>query len=134
MLHCLCWNVGVLTEPKQQYVQELVAGRVDGERVSLFVLCEMGRTRHSFAGYTGFHGLADATRSSRGAGRGQGLCVFVRDDLVGLSEQVKCTHHSVWVRVSVPGRRPLFVCGVYLPPASSPTWQDLGASWEEATT
>ena len=31
--------------------------------------------------------------------------------------------HTVWVRVSVPGRKCLFVCGLYLPPPGSDFWQ-----------
>lgn len=121
----------MLSAQKQQYVQELVMGKVDGQRVSLFVLCEMGRGQRSFAGFTAYHGRSDPTRSGKGAGRGQGLAVFVRDDLSGLSEVVKCTHHTVWVQVKVPGRRALSVCGVYLPPPGSESWHELGTSWEE---
>lgn len=121
MLHCMCWNVGVLSAAKQQHVQELVAGPVNDEHVSLFVLCEIGRSQHSFAGFTGYYGLTDPRRSARGGGRGQGLGVFVRDELGGLTTLVKQSHHYVWVKVHVPGRIPLYVCGVYLPPSGSDT-------------
>ena len=51
-----------------------MAGRVDGERVSLFVLGEMGRTQHSFAGFTGYHGVATLLGAVEGQGGGKG-CV-----------------------------------------------------------
>jgi hypothetical protein len=91
----------------------------------------MGRGQKSFAGFKAFHGRSDPTRSGKGAGRGQGLAMFVRDDLSGLSEVVKCTHHTVWVQVKVLGRKTLYVCGVYMPPPGSDSWHELGTSWEE---
>lgn len=105
----MAWNVGVLTAAKQQHVQELLMAQEGAAGVSVLVLCEMGRGQHSFGGFTGYYAVADTSRSGRGAGRGQGLGVFVRDNLAGLTTCVKRTHHSVWVKLCVPGRRPVFV-------------------------
>lgn len=114
------WNVGLLSDAKQQYVQQLAKGPLEGLAATLnvgvfcyslcmcftegaepcplcLVLCEMGRRNHCFVGFTGFRGLTNARRGVRGAGRGEGLGLYVRNDLMGLADMVKRTHHSVWL-------------------------------------
>lgn len=93
-------------------------------RLDVLVLSELGRGAcPKFEGMTGFPALPSVGRSVRGAGRGQGLCVYVRDRLLPFFSLAKATQHCVWLRFAPPGYTPLFLGGVYVPPASSPAWQ-----------
>lgn len=105
-----------------------MAGRGD---LDFLLLSELGHTCPDLSGFVAFEGVRSALRSEIGAGRGQGLCLYVREELAPFCSLIKATQCWVWVRVRLPGRRPLFVCAVYLPPRGSTYWS---ARASEATS
>lgn len=70
-----------------------------------------------------------------GAGKGQGLSVFVRDTLLPFVSLAERSEFFVWLRVALPGCMPLFCCCAYVPPRSSPLWKHsdgrMGDGWRE---
>eukprot|EP00775_Hariotina_reticulata_P009475 gene9475-biopygen11351 len=64
----------------------------------------------------------DPRRSTRGAGRGQGLLVFVRNRLAAYCKSVKATPYYLWLELALPRAQLVYLCAVYLPPVASVVW------------
>jgi len=77
--------------------------------LDMLLLSELGHTCPAFDGFVAFEGARSPTRSDMGAGRGQGLCLYVRQGLAPFCSLVKSTQCWVWVKLRLPGKRPLYV-------------------------
>jgi hypothetical protein len=77
--------------------------------------------KNLFAGYTGYfnHLSVTSSRSKRGGGKGEGICVLVRDTIP--SQLIKHTRHSTWVQLG-QGERKVVVGGAYVHPDTSRVW------------
>ena len=70
--------------------------------LDMLLLSELGHTCPAFEGFTAFEGVRSPLRSDGGAGRGQGLCLYVREGLAPFCSLVKVTQCWVWVQVRLP--------------------------------
>jgi hypothetical protein len=131
-LNVVMWNVAILTAAKSDTLCRVVEHQSSQRRLQVLGLCEVGRVLPEFVGFTRFQGLGDASRSDRGAGRGQGLCVFVHDDILRFTKLVKATQYTIWLSVREPQRPPLMLCFLYLPPATSTVSWSRDFCWEDA--
>ena len=100
-----------------QWQAQAASGSLD-----MLLLSEVGHVNPELPGFVLYEGLRYAGRSDVGAGRGQGLCLYVREGLAQFCSLVKTCHCAVWVKLRLPGKAPLFVCSVYLPPQGSRYW------------
>ena len=116
------WNVGVMTPEQAATWGEAWLSMANRGELDILLLSELGHTCPAFEGFSAFEGVRSPLRSDVGARRGQGLCMYVREGLAPFCSLVKSTQCWVWVKVRLPGRHPLFVCCVYLPPATSKLW------------
>lgn len=123
-LNILFWNLNVLTAEQAVWLERLA------RNVDLVLGVETGRDDpFELAGFVCFPGLPRANRSTAGAGRGQGMAVWVRQQYAPHCVCVKRTDYYMWLRLAAPGHRVMFVCVVYLPPSSSVVEWQHGSGW-----
>jgi len=88
-------------------------------RLQVFALCEVGCELPEFVGFTRFQAAQDPSLATRGARRGQGLCVYVWGRWVRYASLGKTHATDVWVCLELPGCKSLFLAALYVPLASS---------------
>lgn len=120
--NCDCMNADTMIHLEQLAVnQHIVCG------------VEVGRDEWELEGFDCFPGLVNSRRSETGAGRGQGLAVWVKKSISSYAALAVRTDHYVFVRLDVPGCRPMFIGCVYFAPASSSAeWGGSQERWQAA--
>ena len=130
---CVCWNVRVLSAEKAAVCAEMFGMAAQAGELDVVVLVETGRdTPPPLPGFVAFLGAPRPNRSALGAGGGQGMVMYVRQALVRATVLVKCCECYLCVRLSVPGRRCVFLVAAYFPPPSSQVGWGEGGMWEDA--
>jgi hypothetical protein len=120
----LFWNLNVLTSVQAVWL-ERVARNVD-----LVLGVELGRDDpFEMSGFVCFPGLPRTNRSASGADRGQCMAVWVRQKHARHCVCVKRTDYYMWLRLASPGHVVMYVCVVYLPPATSVVEWQHGSGW-----
>ena len=97
------------------------------------VMCvETGRDCYELTDFVCLDGLARGNRSHVGAGRGQGMAVWVRQSLsTFVSVEIRSDYY-MWLRVALPGCQAFSICCAYFPPQSSTTEWSTASAWMEA--
>lgn len=114
------WNTNVLRDDQAASVFNILERLRAAGRLDMVGLVEIGRNEPPpLEGFVWFHGAVRRNRSLLGAGRGQGMALAVRSGLSTHCKKMKCTDHTLWVKVAQPGYATVFVCLVYIPPATS---------------
>lgn len=124
-LNIVSWNVNVLTAEKATYLSDLASRLAADRRLDILMLCEVGRdVPVDIPGFVLYRGVVRQNRSAYGAGKGQGMAVYVRSTLSTYCKKVKATDYYMWLRIALPQRSVMHLACVYIPPeASAVEWQ-----------
>jgi len=121
----LFWNLNVVGTDKLVQLEEFIVGYEailvvewgKGEELSSF-LHDLGFV--SYFNQQSTNGYTADGRRRRGAGKGEGICIFVRSDIS--SKLVKHSPHSTWVEVLMDGKQVALGYAYYLHPYTSRYW------------
>ncbi len=125
-IRLLFLNVNVMSGEKSVWLEQSAVG-------CDFVMCvETGRDVFPLPGFRCFDGLARGNRSLVGPGRGQGMCVWVRENIGECVTVAEADDYCLWLRVAMPNCQPFVLCCCYFPPVTSKTEWGSETQWVEA--
>jgi len=87
--------------------------------IDIMGMCEVGRCVEQLPGYVRY---GSTPVLGRGAGRGSGICAYVRASISHRVKKVFESPHQLWLRLVHNNAQDVYVAVIYVPPVNSPQW------------